>query len=72
VTLDPIEAGKWYVLARAGGITDDWLESYLATLSERDMIAVRKRAARYNPYISLSETAKPETAQTPTSEPPKP
>ena len=43
---DPVEAGKWYLLARAGGLDDEWLRAFFAGLSEDQQAAATEAAAR--------------------------
>jgi TPR repeat protein len=44
---DMIEAMKWHLLARAGGLKDGWLDSQLAGLSNQEKQAVEEAVRRY-------------------------
>jgi TPR repeat protein len=44
---DMIEAMKWHLLARAGGLKDAWLDSQLAGLSNEQKQGVEEAVRRY-------------------------
>ena len=42
-----IEAMKWHILARSAGVSDEWLDSQLNSLSVRDRAAVEEAVRRH-------------------------
>ena len=50
---DLVEAMKWYLIARAGGEKDDWLDSVLGTLTPEQKVAVETEVREYNGALSL-------------------
>jgi len=49
--LDPITAAAWHYVARASGVSDMMLDSFVAGLSEEQVQAARKQAERYTTTI---------------------
>ena len=47
VKANMVEAMKWHVLARAGGLGDPWLESKLPTLTAEERAAVELAVQRF-------------------------
>lgn len=47
VKVNIVEAMKWHILARAGGLSDSWLESKLPSLTAEERVAVEQAVQRF-------------------------
>jgi TPR repeat protein len=67
---DPVEAWKWHTLSKHQGLSDVWLETRLAGMSD----AERKRAEDAAARIEATEPPRPLAPQKPraSAEPPRP
>jgi TPR repeat protein len=75
VKADPVQAGRWHLIAKAGGDNDQFLEDFLRKMTPADRAAA-EAAAR--PWLALlgptttASTAPAPTALSPTSSSPFP
>ena len=47
------EAGKWYLLAKTGGVADEKLDKIVAELSKADRLAAEKAAEEWREIAAL-------------------
>ena len=55
VAIDPVAAAKWHLIARAGGLSDIWLDGYVATLSQDDRKTAQAQAQAFQQAATFPE-----------------
>jgi TPR repeat protein len=53
---DPIAAARWHIVAKAGGVSDTWLDEFVARLSPADREAAEKAAKPWLDALALSRS----------------